>query len=74
MIFTGNWKHGYKDGYGVQESYSLTQKSGKLMRDQYLITTVLDGSWKEGKFHGWGRLLVFEELDELLGIELKYLL
>ena len=30
--------------------------------------TVLDGSWKQDKFHGWGRMLEFEEIDELLGL------
>ena len=32
------------------------------------LTTVLDGCWKEDKFHGWGRMLEFDEMDELLGL------
>ena len=33
-----------------------------------MTRTVLDGSWKQDKFHGWGRMLEFEEIDELLGL------
>ena len=46
----------------MQESY------GKLSNRDAWLTTVLDGCWKEDKFHGWGRLLEYEEMDELLGL------
>jgi len=61
--YAGNWKRGKRDGYGVQESYGKLAGGG----DGWL-TTVLDGSWKQDKFHGWGRMLEFEEIDELLGL------
>ena len=37
-------------------------------RSYWMTLTVLDGSWKQDKFHGWGRMLEFEEIDELLGL------
>ena len=63
VYYVGNWKRGTRDGYGVQESYGKLAGGG----DGWL-TTVLDGSWKQDKFHGWGRMLEFEEIDELLGL------
>ena len=63
VYYVGNWKRGKRDGYGVQESYGKLAGGG----DGWL-TTVLDGSWKQDKFHGWGRMLEFEEIDELLGL------
>ena len=62
FYFSGNWKKGQRDGYGVEESYR------KLDCKDAWLTTVLDGCWKEDKFHGWGRMLEFDEIDELLGL------
>lgn len=55
---------GQREGYGTQETWS------KINRGQSMtwLTTVHDGCWKEDKFHGWGRLLEFQEVDELIGI------
>ena len=63
FYYVGNWKRSKRDGYGVQESYGKLGGGGDAW-----LTTVLDGSWKEDKFHGWGRLLEFKEMDELLGL------
>ena len=34
---------------------------------EMMLITIHDGCWKEDKFHGWGRLYQFTELEEMLG-------
>jgi hypothetical protein len=49
-----------QDGYGVHETFQLSGNQ--------ITTIVKDGCWKDNQFHGWGRLLEFGEVDELLGV------
>ena len=32
-----------------------------------MLITIHDGCWKDDKFHGWGRLFQYTELEEMLG-------
>lgn len=55
--YTGDWKNSKRDGFGVQENYDRDDESGTI------VTTVMEGCWKDNLFHGWGRLYKIDDTD-----------